>query len=89
MREQNTMANRKEITRDDYIKFRVSKEEKELFYKYAEELGVNPSRLARNIILMQAESILNKPLYIPISKAYIKYCEVTNNKEVLERIKQP
>lgn len=83
------MANIKKITRDELFQIRMSKEEKELFKTYAEELGINPSRLARNLMLQQAESILNKPFYIPITKAYIKYLEVTNQKDVLERLKNP
>jgi len=75
------------MKRDEYIKFRVSKEEKQLIQKYAESLGINTSRVIRNIVMLQAESILNKPFYIPIAKAYIKWCKMTNNKEVLKRIK--
>lgn len=83
------MANKKQITRDERMEIRLAKEEKELFYSFAKECGINPSRLARNLIMQQAESILNKPFYIPISKAYIKYLEVTKQNEILERIKKP
>lgn len=82
------MANNKEIIRDQRIEIRMSKEEKELFYKFAEELGINPSRLARNIIMEQSESLINKYYTKPFVKAYIKYAEITNNKEILNRIKQ-
>lgn len=82
------MANAsKEITREEYFKIRMSKEEKELFYKYAEEIGVNPSRLARNILMIEAESLAGKYFNKPVIKAYLKYAELTNNKEILERIK--
>jgi uncharacterized protein (DUF1778 family) len=83
------MNDKYEMKRNEYFKFRVSKEEKELIKKYAESLGINASRVVRNIVMQQAESILNKPFYIPISKTYIKWCELTNNQEVLKRIKTP
>jgi len=79
--------NSKEIQRDTRLEIRMSKEEKELFYKYAENIGINPSRLARNILMMEAESLYNKKLLTPVLKAYIKYAEVTNNQEVLDRLK--
>ena len=81
------MANKKEIIRDQYIRIKLSKEEKNLWLKYAEDIGINPTRLARNILMMEAESILNKTITKPFAKAYIKYAEVTKNKEILERIK--
>ena len=49
------MANLKEIQRTERIEFLVSKEEKELIWKYAETVGMKPSRLIRNIVLLQAE----------------------------------
>jgi hypothetical protein len=79
--------NKKEIIRDQKIELRVSKEEKELFYKFAENFGINPSRLARNILMKEAESLLNKYVNSKIAKAYIKYAEITKDKEILERIK--
>jgi len=81
------MANKKEIIRDQYIRIKLSKEEKNLWLKYAEDIEINPTRLARNILMMEAESILNKTITKPFAKAYIKYAEVTKNKEILERIK--
>lgn len=80
--------NSKEIQRDTRLEIRMSKEEKELFYKYAEDIGINPSRLARNLLMSEAESILNKAITKPFAKAYIKYAELTNNEEILERIKK-
>lgn len=79
--------NKKEIIRDEYIRIKMSKEEKALWLKFAEEQKVNPTRLARNILMMEAESIINKIIYKPIAKAYIKYLEVTKNQEALDRIK--
>lgn len=82
------MANAsKEICRDHHIKIRVSKEEKELWEKYAHELGIMPTRLARNILMLEAESLLNKFVNNPICKAYIHYKKVTKDKEFLERLK--
>ena len=81
------MANKKEIQRTEYLKIRMSKEEKELFYKYAEETGISPSRLARNILMMEAESLFNKTVTTNVLKAYIKYAELTKNEEILKRIK--
>lgn len=82
------MANIKPIQRTEQIRIRLSKEEKELFYSFAKECGINPTRLARNLIMMQAENILNKPFYIPLSKAYKKYLELTNQKQAIERLKE-
>lgn len=88
----NSMKNnqnaKKEVTRDEYFKIRMSKEEKELFYKYAEDIGINPSRLARNILMEHAESILNQYATKNIAKAYIKYLELTKQDEALNRIKE-
>jgi len=83
----NNQNAKKEITRDVFIKIPMSKEEKELWLKYAEDMGINPTRLARNVLMMDAESLINKALAKPFVKAYIKYAEVTKNKEILERIK--
>lgn len=78
---------KKAITRDKKLEIRMSKEEKELWYKYAEDMRLNPTRLARNVLMQEAESLINKAITKPFVKAYIKYAEVTNNKEILERIK--
>jgi len=78
---------KKEIIRDKRFEIRMSKEEKELFYKYAEDMQINPSRLARNILLKEAQSISSKILYKPTVKAYIKYLEITNQYDILETIK--
>lgn len=79
--------NKKDIIRDTKLEIRMSKEEKELFFKYAEDLGINASRLARNILMIEAESLTKKFFNKPVIKAYIKYAEITNNQEILERIK--
>ena len=80
--------NKKNIIRDTKFEIRMSKEEKDLFFKYAENLGINPSRLARNLLMIEAEkNLISKGIEKAIIKAYIKYAEVTNNQEILERIK--
>jgi hypothetical protein len=79
--------NKKEIQRDQRFEIRMSKEEKDLWMKYAEDMGINPTRLARNLLMMEAENIINKYFSKNVVKSYIKYCEVTKNKEVLDRIK--
>jgi len=81
------MANKKEIIRDHFITIKVSKQEKELWEAYAKEMGINKTRLARNVLMMEAESLLNKYLTKPVIKAYIKYAEITNDKDILKRIK--
>jgi hypothetical protein len=82
----NNQNAKKEITRDLYIKIRVSKEEKDLYYKFAEDMGISPSRLARNILMTEAESFLSKLISVPTVKAYKYYLEKTNQTEELKRI---
>lgn len=79
--------NTKEIIRDKRFEIILSKEEKDLFEKYAEKMGLNKSRLARNILMEKAESYL-APIEIGVVRAYIKYLEITKDKEMLERIKK-
>ena len=81
------MANNKEIIRDEYIRIKMSKEEKNLWIAFAEKNKINPTRLARNILMMEAESTFNKITLVPAMKAYVKYLEITNNKEAMDRIK--
>jgi hypothetical protein len=71
------MANIKAIQRDERIEFIVSKEEKDLIWKYAEEVGMKPSRMIRNIVLMEAESKLRLVDVVAV-KAYRKYLEITD-----------
>lgn len=71
------MANIKAIQRNERIEFIVSKEEKDLIWKYAEEVGMKPSRMIRNIVLMEAESKLRLVNVIAV-KAYRKYLEITD-----------
>ena len=71
------MANIKAIQRDERIEFIVSKEEKDLIWKYAEEVGMKPSRMIRNIVLMEAESKL-RLVNVVADKAYRKYLEITD-----------
>lgn len=77
----------KEIKRDVKLEIRMSKEEKELWYKYAENMGISPSRLARNVLMIEAESIIHNNLTKHFAKAYMKYLEATKQTKELERIK--
>ncbi len=78
--------NSKEIQRDTRLEIRMSKEEKELWNEYAKELGMPPTRLARNILMVEAECKLNKIIGKSVIKAYKYYLETTNQKEELKRI---
>jgi len=82
----NNQNAKKEISRTEYIKIRVSKEEKELFYEYAKEIGVPPTRLARNILLSEAKNKINAIVGKPVIKAYKYYLKVTNQEKELQRI---
>jgi len=62
----------------------MSKEEKELFYAYAKSVGIIPGRLARNIIMHQAESTIENTIMLPFIKAYKNYLKVTGQKELIE-----
>lgn len=82
------MAFEREIVRDERMEIRLSKEEKELFYAYAKEIGIMPGRLARNILLDQASSKMENAVILPFIKGYKKYLEITGQKETLERIEK-
>jgi len=75
------MANVKKIQRNNEIRVLMSDQEKDLVWKYAESMGITPSRLIRNIVIMEAES---KMRYINIAtvKAYRKYLELTDPEEL-------
>jgi len=82
------MAMERPIHRTVRMEVKLSEAERDLFYNYAKELGINPTRLARNLMMLQAEKKLrNMVFYIPIIKAYKKYLELTNQKNILEMIK--
>ena len=80
--------NSKKIQRDTRLEIRMSKEEKELWYKYAEALNVPPTRLARNILMIEAENKINVLIGKPVVKAYRYYLEATNQQEKLSEISQ-
>lgn len=75
------MANIKIIQRTNEVRVLMSDQEKELVWKYAEAMGMKPSRLIRNIVMMEADS---KMRYINIAsvKAYRKYLELTDPEEL-------
>ena len=81
--------NKKDIVRNLEIRITVSEQEKNLFYTYAKELGLMPTRLARNILLQEAESsiIIRKYQKIVLG-SYKKYAEITKDKEILNRFKE-
>ena len=79
----------KEITRDQRFEIRMSKEEKELWTKFAEDMEINPTKLARNILMTEAEATLrNKYAFKPILKAYRKYLEITKQNDILEQMQK-
>jgi hypothetical protein len=82
------MANIKKITRTEEFKIRMSKEEKELFFKYAESLGISPSRLGRNIMLNQANSKIENAMLLPFTKAYKNYLKATKQEDRLKEIEE-
>jgi hypothetical protein len=71
------MANIKIIQRTNEVRVLMSDQEKELVWKYAEAMGMKPSRLIRNIVMLEVESKM-KYINIPIVKAYRKYLELTD-----------
>ena len=85
----NNQNAKKEIQRDQYFKIRMSKEEKDLWYKYAKSLEINPSRLARNILMIEAEkNALAKGVEKTAINALKKYYEITKQFDMLERMKE-
>ena len=71
------MANIKIIQRTNEVRVLMSDQEKELVWKYAEAMGMKPSRLIRNIVMLEVESKM-KYINITIVKAYRKYLELTD-----------
>lgn len=83
------MANHKEIIRDQYIRIKMSKEEKELWKEYSKKLGISPSRLARNIIMLEAEkNSIAKGIELVGMTALKKYYKITKQNNILERMKE-
>lgn len=73
------MANIKSIQRTERIEFIVSKEEKDLIWKYAESMGIKPSRLIRNIVTMEQKAM--RYINIASVKAY-SHLELTDPEEL-------
>lgn len=82
------MAFEREIVRDERMEIRLSKEEKELFNAFAKQMGMMPGRLARNIIMAQANAKLENAINIPLVKAYREYLRVTKQFKLLEEIEK-
>jgi len=81
------MAKYKKIQRDTNITIRVSKEEKDLIYGLAKDIGMKPTRLVRNLALTHAEDkLLNKTFAIPLIKAYKRYLKLTKQEDLLNMI---
>jgi len=81
------MALERPIHRIKRMEIKLSIAERDLFYSLAKEMGINPTRLARNLIMLQAEKTLkNKTFYIPVTKAYKKYLKITNQTNEIKRI---
>jgi len=80
---------KKEPIRNERLEIRLSKNEKEKIIKYSKELGVNASRLTRNIMMIEIESLTNKYFTKPMGKGYIALLKMTNNKKELERMMTP
>lgn len=80
---------KKEIVRDQRFEIRMSKEEKALFNEYAKNLGIAPGRLARNIMMYEAEK---NGLAKGVEKATIlalrKYYEITKQYDKIEQSKK-
>jgi len=82
------MAFERDIVRDERFEIRMSKEEKELFYAYSKMVGIMPGRLARNIIMGQAEATVENKIMLPFIKAYKNYLKVTGQNQKLEDIEK-
>jgi hypothetical protein len=83
-----SMANIKKIVRTEEFKIRMSKEEKELFFKLAESIGIAPSKLARNLMISQASSNIENAFLLPFIKAWKGYMKATGQNEKLEDIEK-
>jgi len=80
------MANKKLIIRNEFLTIKMSKEEKDLWEAYSKQLGIPKTRLARNILMMEANSKINNLFGKHIINAYKYYLKVTNQTEELESI---
>ena len=82
------MANKKEIIRDQFITIKVSKEEKEVWNKYAEFLKTKSTRLARLTLMERAtQNKIFKSIEKVAIEGLFKYAEITKDQELLERLK--
>ena len=80
------MANFKDIKRTEEIRILMTPKEKEMVWKYAEKMGMKPSRLMRNIIMEQTESWL-RIVQDPAVLAYRKYLEL-NDPTLLKQLSE-
>ena len=77
------MANIKEEQRTEEIRILMTPREKEMVWKYAEKMGMKPSRLMRNIVMIQTEGWLRK-IQDPACLIYKKYLEICDPKLLKE-----
>jgi fructose-1,6-bisphosphatase len=82
------MANIKEIQRDERFEVRLSKEEKDLFFKLAEAMNMKPGRLARNLIMEQVNANIENAILLPFIKAYKNYLKITKQEDKLREIEE-
>ena len=80
--------NKKETKREERFEIKMTKKEKDIFKEYAENLGINPARMARNILMQEAEkNIVFKGIEKATMKTYIKYLEATNQEYIIKKMK--
>ena len=75
--------------RNDRLEIRLTKKEKQRIMAYSKELEINASRLTRNIIMTEINSLTNKLFYKPVGKTYINILKTMKNTDELERLKTP
>lgn len=80
------MANIKNVVRTERMDIYMTKEEKELWVQTAKDIGINPSRLARNIILDFAESKIDRNITKAFVHMYKKYHAFAENQEIIDRL---
>lgn len=74
------MANIKKIKRDEQIRVRLSKEEKELIEALAKDIGIKPTRLVRDLTISTIlESYSSDDTLLQYIEEYIFYLAITNN----------
>jgi predicted DNA-binding protein len=80
---------KQEVIRDVSIMLRVTKEENEKIEALAEKIGINKSRLIRNLVLgeIKETNMLYNLGAIPIAKAILKFTHSLKGEDFNEIIK--